>query len=185
MDEEKLKKLKYRKLQLQEKLRLKKLRKRIASQIDHLEKIGQSYIVYSEFENLNWINLNVRVRKRDGYSGIHGDFQIDVDDTTVMDYIKMREEEINSEMFRKQFLSLIPDNSSLIICHQDGDPELEISVKAFLSHPTEFFSRPETWIITVDRNWIIEYIWSQGVIRFIQLQQSLPILVHKIIIEYE
>jgi hypothetical protein len=185
MDKEKIEKLKERRRQLQEEMRLKKLRDRISSQIHHLENLGESYIVYYSFENLNWINSNVQVRKRDGYRGIHGDFQIDVDDSKVLNNFTMREEEINSHKFSELFLSFIPDHITLIVCYDVGDPELEISVNAFLSHPTEFLSHPETWIITFDKSMIIEYIWEQGVIRFIQLQNSIPTLVEKIIIEYE
>lgn len=183
MDKEKILELKHRRKQLQEEVRLKILRERVASEIAHLEKLSQSYTVYYEFENLNWIDSNLRVRRRDGYSGIHGDFQIDVDDSTVRDTIEMKEEEINSDKFKEQFTSVIPDNNSLIVCHQGGDPELEISVEAFLSWPTVFLSNPETWIITIDKSWIIEYFWDQNVIRFIQLKESLPTIVKKIIIK--
>lgn len=182
MDKEKIEELKSKRLKLQEEVQLKDLRKRVASQISHLEKLGESYFVYYEFENLNWIDSNVRVRNRDGYRGIHGDFQIDVDDSNVISSCNISEEEINSEKFKEQFSSLISNASTLIVCHQGGDPELEVSVTAFLDNPNEFFSRPETWILTSDKKWIIEYIWDQGVIRFIQLQESTPILVKKIII---
>jgi hypothetical protein len=183
MDKEKIEELKSKRLKLQEKVRLKDLRKRVASQISHLDKLGESYFVYYEFENLNWIDSNVCVRNRDGYRGIHGDFQIDVDDSNAISSYNISEEEINSEKFKEQFSSLISTGSTIIVCYQGGDPELEISAKAFLDKPTEFFSRPETWILTTDKKWIIEYIWEQGVIRFIQLHESTPTLVKKIIIE--
>lgn len=183
MDKEKIEELKSKRLKLQEEVRLKDLRKRVASQISHLDKLGESYFVFYEFENLNWIDSNVRVRKRDGYSGIHGDFQIDVDDSNAISSFNLGEEEINSEKFKEQFSSLISAGSTLIVCYQGGDPELEFSVKAFLDNPTVFFSRPETWILTTDKKWIIEYIWEQGVIRFVQLDDSKPILVKKIKIE--
>jgi hypothetical protein len=185
MDKEKIQELKERKQLLKEELRLKKLRERVAPQLAHLEKFGRHFNIYYDYENLNWINSNVQVRNRDGYSGIHDDFQIDVNDSKVEDNNIMREVDINSDKFVEQFLSLIPENTSLIICHQGGDPELEISVEAFLSHPMLYFSNPETWILTTDRSWIVEYIWDQGLIRFIQLQKSKPTLVKKIKIEYE
>ena len=172
-----------RRQKIQEEIRLKKLRERVASQLAHLDKLGQHYTVYYEFENINWIYSNLRVRKRDGYNGIHGDFQIDVADSAAISNLKMREEDINSDKFSKQFSSLISEHNSLIVCHQGGDPELEISTKAFLSSPIEFLSQPETWIITTEKNWIIEYLWEQGVIRFIQLRGSIPTLIKKIIIE--
>ncbi len=183
MDKEKIEELKSKRLKLQEEVRLKDLRKRVASQISHLDKLGESYFVFYEFENLNWIDSNVLVRNRDGYSGIHGDFQIDVDDSNAISSFNIGEEEINSEKFKEQFSSLISAGSTLIVCYQGGDPELEFSVKAFLDNPSVFFSRPETWILTTDKKWIIEYIWEQGVIRFIQLHESTPTLVKKIIIE--
>lgn len=183
MDKEKITELRYRRQQLKEEIRLKKLREGVASQLAHLERLGETYSVYYEFEHLNWIDSNVQVRARDGYSGIHGDFQIDVDDSKVTSTLKMREEDINSDKFQELFSSLIPNHSSLIMCHQDGVPELKISVNAFLSYPTEFLSKPENWIITTEKSWIIEYIWEQGVIRFIQLTGSIPSLVKKIIIE--
>jgi hypothetical protein len=152
MDEEKIEVLKARRLQMQQGIRLKKIRDRVASQIADLEKLDQSFNVYYESENLNWIDSNVPVRKRDGYKGIHGDFQIDVEDSTATSIHKIREEEINSAKFLQQFSSLIPANSSIIVCYQGGDPELEISIKAFLSHPTEFLSRSETWVIATDKS---------------------------------
>lgn len=183
MDKEKIEELRSKRLKLQEEIRLKDLRKRVASQISHLDKLGESYFVFYEFENLNWIDSNVRVRNRDGYRGIHGDFQIDVDDLNAISSFNISEVEINSEKFKELFLSLISSESKLIVCYQGGDPELEFSAKAFLVNPTEFFSKPETWLLTTDKKWIIEYIWDQGVIRFIQLQGSTPKLVMKIIIE--
>ena len=183
MDKEKIEELKSKRLKLQEGVRLEDLRRRVASQLSHLEKLGESYFLFNEFENLNWIDSNVRVRNRDGYGGIHGDFQIDVDDTKAISSLNISENEINSKKFKEQFSSLISTTSTLIVCYQGGDPELEISTKAFLDNPNEFFSRSETWILTTDKKWIIEYIWDQGVIRFIQLQESTPTLVKKIIIE--
>ena len=183
MDKEKIEELKSKRLKLQEEVRLKDLRKRVASQISHLEKLGESYFVFYEFENLNWIDSNVRVRQRNGYSGIHGDFQIDVKDSNAISSLNLYEDELNSEKFKEQFSSLISAGSTLIVCYQGGDPELEFSARAFLDNPTEFFSRPETWILTTDKKWIIEYIWEQGVIRFIQLNGSIPTLVKIIIIE--
>ena len=80
-------------------------------------------------------------------------------------------------------MELIPDNTNLIICYDGGDPELEIPVKAFLSNPEKFISHPDTWMITTEKKWIIEYILDQEAIRFIQLQQSTPTLAKKIIVK--
>lgn len=182
MNREKIEELKSKKLKLKEEVRLKDLRKRVAPQISHLDKFEEPFFVFYNFENLNWIDSNVHIRNRDGYSGIHGDFQIDVDDLSAISSFIINEKEINSEKFKELFSSLIT-GSNIIVCCQGGDPELEISVKAFLDNPIIFFSRPETWILTTDKKWIVEYIWEQGVIRFIQLHESTPTLVKKIIIE--
>jgi hypothetical protein len=183
MDKEKIEELKAKRLKLQKEVRLKNLRKRVASQISHLNKLDESYFLYYEFENLNWIDLNIRVRNRDGYTGIHGDFQIDVDDSNAVNLFNISEVEINSKKFKELFSSIISTESTLIVCYQGGDPELEFSANAFLNNPTQFFSKPETWILTTDKKWIIEYIWDQRVIRFIQIKASTPTLVQKIIIE--
>jgi len=181
MNEEKIKELRDKRQQLQEEYKFKT---RVALQIAHLEKLGQSFVIYYKFENLNWIASNIRIRKKDGYNGIHGDFQIDVDDSIVPSKLNMKENEIDSDKFYEIFSSLIPINSSLIVCHQLGVPELEISSQAFLSKPSIFFSNPETWIITKDKNWIIEYLWDQGVIRFIKLENLSPTLFQIISVEY-
>ncbi len=183
MNKEKIEDLKKRRLQLQEEVQLKKLRDRIAPKLAHLEKTGEPYTIHYENENLNWIYSTVSTRKKDGYFGIHGDFQIDVDDSTAIEIIEMREEEINSGKFREQFSTLIPDNMNVIVCYDGGDPELEISATSFLSHPTKFLTHPDTWTITIDKQWIIEYIWDQEVIRFIQLQESVPTLIKRIVLE--
>ena len=183
MDKNKREELINRRIQLQEEVRLKELRELLAPQISQLEMLGESYVVYYSSEFLYWIASNVRVRNRDGYSGIHGDFQIDIVDEDGLKTIHLYEEEINSEIFKEQFASLISLDNKLVVCYQGGEPELEISVNAFLSNPLLFFSRPETWIITTDKTWILEYIWDQRVIRFVQLQETMPILILKIIIE--
>lgn len=185
MDKTKLAELKDRRQKLKEEIRLKKLREGVVSELAHLESLGESYSIYYRLEHLNWIDAHVQIRKRDGYSGIHGDFQVDVDDSMAISDIRMRAVDLDSEKFTELFSSLIPDHSSVIVCHQGDDPELKISLNAFLSHPSKFISHPETWIITADKSWIIEYIWEQGVVRFIQLKDATPILVKKIIIEEE
>jgi hypothetical protein len=63
--------------------------------------------MFYEFENLNWIDSNIPVRNRDGYSGSHGDFQIDVDDASCICSFTLKEKEINSDKFKEQFSSLI------------------------------------------------------------------------------
>lgn len=183
MDKEKIEQLKERRLLLQEEVRLKTLQKRVASKLNYLDKQGYQYKVYYNHEHLFWIRLNVQVRKRDGYNGIYDDFQIDVNDTTQKDVIFYFEKDLLSDKFKEQFLSIIPNISLLIVCYEGGDPEIEISTEAFLSDPLLFFTSPETWIISKDEKWIIECIWNQGAIRFIQLDNKTPTLVKKIIIQ--
>jgi hypothetical protein len=185
MDSERRAQLEAKKAELREELQQKELRDRIAAQIAHLEQIGQPFHVYYRYEHLHWINTHVQVRKRDGYTGIHGDFQIDVNDGEARIKKEMNEADLDAKTFQAAFLSVIPADISLIVCHQGGAPELELSVHAFLSRPSLFFSQPETWIITSDKNWIIEYIWEQGVVRFIELEQSLPKLAKLFSIQYE
>lgn len=183
MDSEKIEELKKRRQQLQEEVRLKGLRNRIPFKLDYLDEINQPYTIHYEHENLHWIYSNVRTRRKDGYFGIHGDFQIDVDDSTATETVEMRKEELNSGKFQEQFLKLIPDNRSVVICYDGGDPELEISAQSFLSNPTKFISHPDSWVMTSDKHWIIESILEQEVIRFIRLQQSTPTLIKKIIVK--
>ncbi len=181
MEKEKREELKNKQQKLREEFKLKE---RIPEVISYLKEIQEPFVLYTKFENLNWVNSNVLIRKKDGYNGIHGDFQIDVDDSDAFSEFNIKEDEIDSDVFTEQFSSVIPNVGSLIVCHLGGDPELEISNKAFLSKPTIFFSRPETWVITTDKNWIIEYLWDQGVVRFIDIQNSPPVLIKKIRIEY-
>lgn len=185
MDIKQIEELKAKKLLLKAEIRLKQMRERVESQITHLERIGETYDVYYNFEHLNWIESNVRIRNRDGYHGIHGDFQIDVNDSDINNFNIIKEVDFNSEKFSMIFKSIITGDNPLVICYQGGNPELKISVNSFLSNPNEFFSHPETWIITTDKNWIIEYIWEQEIVRFIQLNDSIPTLIMKLKIEQE
>ena len=154
----------------------------MAFELAHLEKIGQSYRVHYDFEHLNWIESNVRIRKKDGYHGIWGDFQIEVNDSTASCVIQLSEVDITGQPFKKLVQSLIAADCARIVCCQGGDPELEISVQAFLTSPSIFFNRMEVWLLTTYKKWIIEYIADQAAIRFIQLQGAVPRLVNKIMI---
>ncbi len=180
MDQKKIEELKDRRLKLQEEVRFINERKRIASQIGHLEKLGQSYTVYYEGETINWIHSNIQVRKKDGYSGMHGDFQIDIDDSTAREISSMKYKEIDSDKFRNQFTALIQNNRNVIVCYDGGNPELEIPVSAFLSHPSLFLAAFDAWVITTDKSWVVEFISDQEAIRFIQLEGSTPTLISKI-----
>jgi hypothetical protein len=183
MNNEQLAELKRRKLQLQEEIRLKALRDRIAPLINHAQQGNHPYRVYYQHENLSWIRHHIPVRKRDGYLGMYDDFQIDVDDASVVEQLEIREHELMSTRFQTLFASISPVPTSLIFCYEGGDPELEVPVEAFLSNPQVFFSKPETWVLSSDKSWIIEYIWDQGVIRFIHIGGPKPRLMMKIVIK--
>ena len=45
-----------------------------------------------------------------------------------------------------------------------------------------FLSSPENWVLTTDKKYIIESIWDQGVIRFIDITQVKPVLQVKLLI---
>jgi hypothetical protein len=184
MDKEKAEQLKERRLLFQEELQLKEIRKRILHQLDYLDENQFEYQIYDSGECLNWINSNVQVRNRDGYRGCHGDFQIDVDTTLgINEYVKYSQIDVLSDKIREQVSTMLPKEGLLIICRDGGDPELEITVEAFLSQPLLFFDKMETWILAKDHSWIIELIDEQDVIRFIQLQGRKPTLVKNIYLQ--
>ncbi|MCH3885059.1 hypothetical protein [Tenacibaculum aquimarinum] len=81
-----------------------------------------------------------------------------------------------------EFFNKIPDNTMLIICSLSGNPEFEISKKTFLSKPSIFLSSPENWVLTTDGKYIIESIWDQGIIRFIDITQVEPVLQVKLLL---
>lgn len=182
MDKQRKEQLEKRRALLQKEVKFKELRERISSQIAFLEKSGYPYKVYYDHEYINWVDKNVEVRKKDGYHGMHGDFQIDVQDSEALETISISDNQLSTHKFSEAFLSIINQDTNVILCYLGGDPELEISVEAFLSDPKEFFSGFETWVITTNKNWIIEYIWEQRVIRFIKLNDSKPVLIKNIII---
>lgn len=183
MTPEKREYLKQKKSILLEKARLNKIKSRISNQLNYLDEQGYPYSIHYEHEYLFWIECSSYVRKKDGYRGIHGDFQIDVDDASQNCSNIYHENDFQSPQFAAEFTSILPEDISVIVCYLGGDPEFELSLKAFLSNPLIFFARIETWIITVDKNWIIEYFWDQQVIRIINLTKSKPILVKKLIIQ--
>ena len=184
MDQKKLEALQAKRLKLQEASRLKSLRAEVATEIAHLEILNHTYSIFYKGENFNWIQSNIKLRKRDGYMGIHEYFQIDVNDPNALNVFSIAEVNIDSEKFGELFSSIISKASSFVICYQSTLVELEISAKAFFEKPSVFLSSPETWVLNTDKKWIIEYIWVQGVIRVIQLQESIPTLNTIIHVDY-
>ena len=176
MDRNKIEYLKEKRLLLKKENRLKGLRKRIAPELNYLQEHGFAFKVFYDAKNINWINDNIKVRPKDGYSGSHGDFQINVDDLSVVNTKIASEHDFLVVGPIAEFFNRIANNTPLIICALGGDPELEISKEAFLSNPSIFFSSPETWVLSADKTSIIENIWEQGVVRFIDITQSAPIL---------
>ena len=176
MDKQKIENLREKRKLLQEEIRLKKIRDRIAPQLKYLHEHDSIYNVHYDSEHVNWINDKIKVRTKDGYSGIHGDFQIDVNDNSCLSATITTEDQILTVKPIAKFFNNIPNDTTLIICSIGGDPELEISKEIFLSKPSIFFFNPENWIISADRKFLIESIWEQGVIRFIDISQPLPVL---------
>ena len=182
MDRNKIEYLKEKRLLFQKENQLKELRKRIAPKLNYLEGHGFAFKVFYDFKYINWINDNIKVRPKDGYRGSHGDFQIDVDDLNVVNTKIASKDDFLTVGPIAEFFNRISNDTALIICTLGGDPELGISKEAFLSNPSLFFSSPETWVLSADKTSIIENIWEQGVVRFIDITQSEPILRVKSII---
>jgi hypothetical protein len=183
MDKQKIENLREKRKLLQEEIRLKKIRDRITPQLKYLHEHDSIYKVHYESKHVNWINENLKVRTKDGYRGIHGDFQIDVNDNSCLSATITTEDELLTLKPVAKFLDDIPNDTTFIICSLGGDPELEISKETFISKPSIFFFNPENWIISTDRKFLIESIWEQSVIRFIDISQSMPIL--KVNVEIE
>lgn len=183
MDKHKKERLKKRRLALQNELEQKELRQRVSSQIAFLENSGYAYSLYYESENLNWMVNNLSIRKKDGYHGLHDDIQIDINDAEAQETIFLSDVGLLADAMPVEFLSNLIEDKRLMICYLGGDPELEISAAAFISNPEVFFSGFETWIITSEKDWIIEYIREQNVIRFIKLSDAKPVLLMNIVIK--
>ena len=185
MNKDKIEQLKKKRLLLKEEVRLKALRKRISLQLGYLDEHGFDFKVYYNHEHLDWISDNVPLRKKDGYNGLH-DYQVDVDNTSPnCNSIYCLSDDLVVNKIREQFLTIASKDCKLIVCHNGGDPEIEISVEALVSNPLKFFSGRETWILIKDKSWVIENIWDQETYRFIQLQNMEPILVTEIISQHK
>ncbi len=176
MDKERLNELSEKRRRLQEEIKFKEKREEVANEIEYLEEMGEPFKLYYVAEHFNWIVQNVKTRKRDGYRGIHGDFQIDVVDREAISFAQI--EDSDSVQFSEITLAHIPKGEMLVVCHQSRSVEIEISVHAFLSKPSVFFSTPQTWGLAMNRRFMIEYLWEQGVIRLIKIDGSTPSLTH-------
>ena len=182
MESNKVKYLEQKRILLQKKIRLKKICNRITSELNYLQEHNFHFNVFYDFEYVNWINENIKVRNKDGYHGSHGDFQIDVNDIDAISAEKGKEDDFLAIKSITKFFNKISDDKMLIVCSLSGNPEFEISKDTFLSKPSIFLSSPENWVLTKDRNYLIESIWDQGVIRFIDITQVEPVLQVKLLI---
>ena len=176
MDLNKVEYLKQKRILLQKEIRLKKMRDRITSELNYLQKHNFNFNVFYDFKYVNWINENIKVRNKDGYHGSHGDFQIDVNDKDAVSTEKGKADDLPRIKSITEFFNKISDDNNLIVCSITGNPEFEISKNTFLSKPSIFLSSPENWVITRDKKYIIESIWDQGIIRFIDITQVEPVL---------
>ncbi len=182
MDKNKLEYLKEKRILLKKEIRLKELRDKISSELNYLKEQNFTFNIFYNFEYVNWINNNINVRNKDGYRGSHGDFQINVNDREVISTPIETHNDLLTIKSVTAFFKDISNNTTFIVCSLSGNPELEISKEAFLSNPSLFFSSPETWILSADKKYIIENIWSQNAIRFINITQPDPILKIKLLV---
>ena len=183
MDKAKRKKLEKRRSEFQKELELKKIRDRRSYIISFLEHADFKYKIYYENEYLNWLYLNVDVRKKDGYHGVHEDFQLDVQDSEAKVSVVLKYGEISTNRFSKELLSLINRDDNFVHCQLGGDPDLETSVEPFLADPDKFLGGFGVWLVSTKKDWVIEYISGQEVIRIIRLTGSKPTLLKNIILE--
>lgn len=153
----------------------------MSDEITYLKEHEFDYNLYYEAEHLNWISNKIKTRKKDGYKGSHGDFQIDVNDESAIDSVKLAEEELTSEKFKEQLLNLASFEDVLVICRLGGDPEIEITLAAFLTNPTLFLSAPENWVLAKNKKWVLEYLVDQNKIRIIDIETT-PRLLSLIVI---
>lgn len=182
MDKNKIEQLQKKKAQLQEEIRLKTLRNRIATQLDYLDEQNLKYTIYYEGEHLRWINNNIPFKNsKEGLSN----FQIE---TNTLDEaansVNCTSEEALINEIKTTFLLLFDANDKLIVCYDGGDPEIKISVATFLKKPLLFFANPETWILLNNKSYILEYFWDEAIIRLIYIETLKPVTVKKMVLLY-
>lgn len=158
--------------QLRKAQKLKELENRISDEIKYLKEYEFDYTLFYKAEHLNWIANNIRTRNKDGYKGSHGDFQIDVNDDSALEGIQFAEEELTSEKFKEQLLNMASMEDAIIICRLGGDPEIEITLAAFLTNLSLFLSAPENWILAKNKKWLLEYLVDQNKIRIINIETT-------------
>lgn len=178
MDTSKIEHLKEKRKNLQEKIKQKELCKPISEIIKYLELNDFEYRIYYKAQNLNWIANNLKIRKKDGYYGIHGDFQIDVDDNSIINHRNIKSE--NAFLESKLIMNFINESatdSNFIVCSLGSFAEVEISKEIFLTQPSVFFINNDTWVIDNKKSIVIEKISAQRIIRFINIEnREHPIL---------
>ena len=182
MDNNKINQLREKRLQLQEEIRLKSLRDRIANQLDYLDKQNFHYTIYYEAEHLHWINKNIPFKSnKEGLSN----FQIETDTTDeAANCVNCASEEDLINELKTTFLSLFDANDKVIICYDGGDTEIEISVATFLKKPLLFFANPETWLLLNNKSYVLEYFWDEAIIRLIKIEKLKPITSKKMVLSY-
>lgn len=180
IDKDKIDKLKEKRIQLQEEIRLKTLRNRISTQLNYLDEQNFEYQIYYEGEHLHWINKNIPFKSsKEGLSN----FQIETDTTDEdANCVNCTSEEDLVNELKAIFLSLFDANDKLIICYYGGDPEIEISVATFLKKPLLFFANPETWLLLNNKSYILEYFWDEAVIRLINIEKLKPVTSKKMVL---
>jgi hypothetical protein len=166
LDSSKRKELEKKRKLLQQEYKLKELSRSLNSQIHYLNENGFSYKISPPFEKLDWISENLPTRRRDGYTGIYDDFQLNLDDSKVL-HVDI--EEFNAEIMKAECYELMPSDTVFTCCFQGGTPEIEFPLNAFLLHPKLFLSFLELWMISVDNTWIFEYIHEQGILRIAKI----------------
>ena len=179
MDKHRREQLQKRRALLQEKVKLKEIKDRLSYLTPYLENAGFDYKIYYENEYLIWLYENVDIRKKDGYRGVHEDFQIDVQDSEAKEQIKLNHKDVGTYLQSNEISSMINKDENVVLCQLGGDPDIEIPFSAFLENPGKFIGLADIWLVSTKKDWIIENTWGQNghpVIRFIKLIDSKPIL---------
>ena len=188
MDNRRREQLKKRRTLLQKKVELKEIKDRLSYLTPYLESAGFEYIIYYKNEYLIWLYENLDIRKKDGYRGVHEDFQINVQDAEAKEQTTINYKDVSSYLQSNEILSLINKDENFVLCQLGGDPDIEIPFNAFIENPGKFVTLRDSWLLSTKKDWIIENIWSlkgQQVIRFIKLIDSKPILYEVINLEID